>query len=400
MTTHAKLSPSGAHRWMTCAGSLFLESKIEDRSSSYADEGTAAHSVATWMLKGNIDITPGQPLLPAHIKADLQDDENVQKYLDLPMIGYVKDYCKIVREYAGPAPLLVEQRVDFSEAIGVGNSFGTSDVVIPRGDQLIVIDLKYGMGVQVDAFENEQLMLYGLGALHTFDYLGDFEEVVLVISQPRIGEKPSEWVVSVADLRVFAEKARAAAIEALAQFDLPDDVQPKLQAGESQCRFCRAKATCPALRSEVLATVTAADASDFDEITEIVTPEDEMQLAAAMDKVGLIEDFCKAIRAEVERRLTAGSEVPGYKLIEGRKGNRAWVDEDAVEEQLKKWRLKQEVIYDFDLKSPTQAEKVLPPNRWKALQGMITRSAGKPSVAPATHKSPAISLSATADEFC
>jgi hypothetical protein len=44
---HAKLGPSGAHRWMSCPGSIVLEEDVPDRSSVYADEGTAAHMLAT-----------------------------------------------------------------------------------------------------------------------------------------------------------------------------------------------------------------------------------------------------------------------------------------------------------------------------------------------------------------
>ena len=52
---HAKLSPSGAHRWMACPGSIVLESNIPDKGSVYADEGTAAHELAAWCLKDNMD---------------------------------------------------------------------------------------------------------------------------------------------------------------------------------------------------------------------------------------------------------------------------------------------------------------------------------------------------------
>jgi hypothetical protein len=176
----------------------------------------------------------------------------------------------------------------------------------------------------------------------------------------------------------------------------------KLSPAEDTCRWCIAKAECPALRHEMLAALTQATAGDFDSLEEITAPSalgDNAQLAAAMDKVGLVEVWCKAVRARVESLLVEGKDVPGFKLVEGRLGNRAWTDEESVIAQMKKWRLKDEVVYDFSLKSPTQAEKVLPPNRWKALQECIVRSPGKPSVAPVTDPRPAISLQATAEDF-
>ncbi|MFX6357412.1 DUF2800 domain-containing protein, partial [Acinetobacter baumannii] len=85
--------------------------------------------------------------------------------VDAEMVENVQVYLDAVRAQAEGNELLVEQRVDFSEFIGVEGSFGTSDVVILTETEIQVHDLKYGKGVKVDAEENEQTSLYGLGAL-------------------------------------------------------------------------------------------------------------------------------------------------------------------------------------------------------------------------------------------
>jgi len=121
-----------------------------------------------------------------------------------------------------------------------------------------------------------------------------------------------------------------------------------------------------------------------------------------MKATDLIEGWCKAVRAKVESELFAGHQVPGYKLVDGRQGARSWADENEAEKLLKSFRLKEAQMYDFKLISPTTAEKVLKvasPKRWTKAQALISRSDGKPSVAPESDKRPALVVKPTADEF-
>jgi hypothetical protein len=312
------------------------------------------------------------------------------------MVEHGLDFARLVRSYAQGSlnPMIAtDQRYDFSHVIDVPNSFGTADAVVLDGDTLIVIDYKYGMGVKVDAEHNEQLQLYALGALHQYEIVADIQHVMMVIHQPRMNHV-SEWQITVDQLRQFGEEAKLKAQNILAGVI---DYEP----GEKQCKFCKAKALCPALKAEVLTTV-AADASDFEDITEVPpVSEESSELSVMMSKVSLIKDWCKAVRAEVERKLFDGSEVPGYKLVEGRKGIRKWADEEAVLKALKSFRMKKDDIYDYTLISPTKAEKVFSdnPSRWEKLEKLTSRSDGKPSVAPATDRRPALTVSAIADDF-
>ena len=392
MNLHAKLSPSGAHRWMACPGSVTLEADFPDTSSAYAREGTAAHELAAMVLED--PSSTANHYVGKKIAFDDHGEEVVWP-ITKEMADYVDDYVSFVRERAVGKILHVECKLSIGHITGEDGATGTSDVVIIDREQeaIEVIDLKYGMGVRVDAENNEQMQFYALGALYEYELISDFSWVTMVIHQPRLNHV-SEWNIPVDQLRRFEDEARHAA-------DKVRWEEPTFNPSEKQCRFCKAKATCPALRAEVTDIVGGvATLDDFTPET-VDSQTGDNYLPVAMSKVGLVEDWCKAVRAEVERRLLAGQTVDGYKLVEGRKGNRTWSDEDAVTALFKSFRLRQEEMYDLKLISATKAEKLLKenPKRWAKTEQLITRSDGKPSVAPATDKRPAMDVKPVLDDF-
>lgn len=470
-THHAKLSPSGAHRWMPCPGSLYLESQYPDRSSESAEEGTLAHALATHCLDLEYDAAylVGVPFD--------YEDHGAEKceVITVEMAREVQKYLDHVRGLANGGDLLVEQRLPFfaNNDVGVPEQFGTSDTVIIREAErlLIIDDLKYGRGVQVFAEQNPQLMLYALGALDEFGLLYDFDRVQMGISQPRLDHFDS-WECTVEELRAFEQRALQAGKTALSIKKLSGGTV-FLNPGDKQCKFCEAKGDCPALRDQMLAVVSgdfesldelrepqpdvlpppvlntlkkgaivvtiaeaervlaaaygvAPKAVDFDNLDEDREPffsvkkptlrpaldgyEERLSamsdddLATSMGAVDLVEGWCKATRAETERRMLVGTQVPGWKLVQGKAGNRAWSDEELAKQTLKSMRLRDDVMYDWSLISPTTAEALyaagkIKPGQWKRLQDAICRSNGKPSVAPASDKRAALDIGKVEDEF-
>ena len=398
MSSHATHSPSGASRWMPCPGSIALTKGMPDEGSVYAEWGTAAHSLAEVCLTENTD--------PAAYEGRVFDGVEV----DGEMVECVKKYADYVRGIGGE--LLVEQRLPINHITGEEGAGGTADAIIAMRDELIVIDLKTGRGVKVDAEDNEQLQIYALSALDEYSYLGDFKQIRMGIVQPRL-DHVSESVIGIKELRQFGVVVAAAAEKCRAAVEYHEKFgelhEKYLQPGDKQCRFCKAKATCPALAKKVQADVGAefeplGDPLVADPVTAAPGLLNDADLATKMQAVDLIEDWCKAVRAEVERRLLAGVPVPGYKLVEGRRGSRSWASKEEAEATLKSMRLKVEEMYDLSLISPTSAEKLakagtIGPRQWPKLQGLITQSNGKPSVAPESDKRPALVMTPPADEF-
>lgn len=416
---HSKYSASGFEAAMRCPGKTVLEKGLPDSSSEYADEGTAAHLLLKWAIEGDKPAAAFKGRrIPVGLRTFEADDE---------MVDAVQTAVDNIRDIVGDGMMLSDQRVNYAGYLGVPDdeAWGTLDIGAARGTELQVHDYKHGRGVEVDADNNPQMKLYALGLLAQIgELLGPFETVRLVIHQPRIKNAPSEWTCTIAELEAWgngAARSSVATRQNAAQLftsqgplDQGEWQSTFLRPNEKSCKFCRAKATCPALRSEVATTVGAltgrgpASPDEFDDLVvppkQHLEPADEKWLASCLSKVDMIEDWCKAVRAEVERRLLAGATVPGFKLVEGKQGNRAWGDSAAAEAALKTFRLKVEEMYDLSLISPTTAEKLVKaktigPRQWKSLQDLIVRATGKKHVAPVSDPRPALVLTPAADDF-
>ena len=428
MAYHTSLSPSGAHRWLRCMGAPAMEAKVRehtpDTGSEFAAEGTAAHFLGSEVLQGGDEVadyagqcilvseTQPERFVPDKIEALRTDQKAYVFEIDDDMVKYVGEYVERARNMALGGELMIERRVDYSSELGIEGQSGTADVIIVKDRELIVIDLKYGLGVEVDAEDNEQAMLYALGALNEVEMCGmEVDHVRMVIDQPR-RHHLSEHVVTVDHLRAFAKESGAKAGRIL-EAEVTGEQLPCVP-GVKQCRFCCAKAECPALEATVAAAIGAASAEDFDdadpapltteaveEASQLVDQAADEHLAKMYEAVPLIDQWCKAVNAAAGKAAIEGR-LPGYKMVEGRKGARKWCDLDEAEEALKASRVKRDEMYVSKVVSPTQAEKLLSkarPRVWAKISKLITQSAGAPVVAPVSDRRPEVQTVATADDF-
>jgi len=401
--THAVLSPSGAHRWARCPGSAALERGQPNRSSPYARWGTVAHEVAGLILgelAERADLQAWEPRCAEAWVGRVFTADGHEIEFDREMADCVNDYVAHVEPFWSPGDIiLAEQATPLEHVTGELGATGTSDCIIikPAAREIVVIDLKTGKGVAVDAEENEQGLLYAAGAVEAHDiFHGPFETVRIVISQPRL-HSISEWAIDAEEFENRIFDLRVAAREA-AHFLRGLDGDPPLVPGEKQCKFCNAKAICPALAGDVTRSLhLTAGPAGIEEFADLTLPKqasaaasfaaeagsvDNDKLAEAMRAAPLVEQWLSAVRGEVERRLFDGQTVPGFYLGVGKRGSRAWTSEADAEAAMKTAKIKADEMYTRKVISPTAAEKLLKerPRVWAKLAALIGQAPGKPSV--------------------
>jgi hypothetical protein len=173
-----------------------------------------------------------------------------------------------------------------------------------------------------------------------------------------------------------------------------------LSPGDHQCRWCRAKAKCPALAQFVADEVRA----DFDS-TE-VPPPDTAKLAQHFAAVPLIEQWCAAVTAEVTNLVASGALVPGsdgkpLKFVEGKAGSRKWTDEKAAEAALI-GQLGPKAYTEPKIITAPAAAKLLDKKATKKVwadvfEPLIRRESGKPVLALGSDTRAPIAVSAKDD---
>lgn len=379
---HAVLSASGASRWMACTPSAMMEKDIPDQSSEFAQEGTAAHELSEIFLAYEIG-----DIAKATRTRRLNKFKKENEYYSQEMEDYVQQYVDVVVEKVNEAKarsqdavILLEQRLDFSEWVPSG--FGTGDVVIISDGLLEVIDLKYGKGVAVSAVGNPQLKLYGLGAFNQFDMLYDIDSVSMTIVQPRLDSISTE-TMEASKLVFWAEN------EVKPKADLAWDGEGEFVPGD-HCRFCKIRATCRARADENLKLAQHDFAKpaelNLNEIGQILFKADELKKWAE-DVKKYAQD--QAVNHEVQ--------VPGWKVVEGR-SNRKYTDDEAVLEKLKPG-------YELDRVAPrkllgiTAMEKEIGKKIFaSALEGLVIKPEGKPTLVPESDKRTALNSNASAQE--
>lgn len=370
---HASLAPSKAYIWMTCPGQPHLVSSLSDKivevRSSYAEEGGAAHALAARCIQENTDpqdfiglsiSTDGLTFYPSEAVHDLKGWIPVTE----DMVKAVRVYLDTVRaEVQDGDEVEVESLLQVNEHV-----WGTGDFVRyrPGTQELVVVDYKHGVGKFVSDEDNEQLLIYALGASRNLGNRG-VSKIRVGVVQPRCYKgDPVRWVeLTSVDVLDFWQALDVAIIATDKEKDI-------LREGE-HCRWCPAAPWCPAL-------------AKLQKVEKV--PKTGEELSSALKNAAALTKWAKAVEEAAYALAINGGYIPGYKLVQPL-GNRQWRDEKAAEKALSAHGVPLHEM--FTLKSAPKMETYLGKKKFSEVcNDLVIRPQGKLSLVNNSNKNPAV----------
>lgn len=351
MTTHARLSPSRAHRWSKCAASVNAEARYEDTSGEAAIDGTKTHALLEQCITyghKNADVFEGKRICwNSSGEGFIVESGRVER------VNIALNYIQQVKESHNYMCMVISEcKVSAEEYTGRTDMHGTADIIIVSKDSIEVIDYKDGFTeVKPDC---EQLRLYLLGALAKFkDRI--FSKVTLTVIQPRSAVQALSQIRSVEvnsagiahDMVFFKEAAEATDRE-----DAP------FVAGE-HCKYCKHAGNCAELNNHGLQKLTTSIESLDLELAQANPLElSDERLVEIIEAAPLIRVLLENSEKEAYRRMMEGRPITGLKLVKG-KGSRKWnlTEEDLVPKLVKAGIPKKD-LYLSNMVSPAQLEKL------------------------------------------
>lgn len=425
---HAMRSPSGAKRWTDCTASPEAQRGRTSPNSEASRQGTTGHQIGEECLISGADPMSylGKVLCFLDDRREVWEDDllgietvvaqvQVSQELVDAATKYV-NYCRSRAEITG-GRMFVEQAVPIDHITGETDATGMSDCVLIHGDTIEVIDAKFGRAkvyaydvieeATVDLITGEavppklrmnlQASMYALGSMRKYAELGPFKRVKAVIVQPFLNSV-SEYECSMEELLELGEWLKQKAHDTYHN--------PEFKPSSDNCFFCTARFDCHARNKEALS-------SALDGFEDVETARPKVitipALGVLYSKIDLIRQWCDDVEEKTREELLAGRPVINgegkkYTLVVGKKGAKEWDNPVAVEELMKKLKIKPDVMYSRKLVTPTQAEKLaekmgkrkttdepkkpIGKLKWRDLSEHIIQKEGNPVIALATDPRP------------
>ena len=250
-SSHTVASPSALHRLMRCPGSAVLCKSVPEQSSKYAEEGTLFHSVMEYILKSK----PGEEVTNKWIRMYI--DTNSTIALEKEAVDEMLDCVQGATQwfnlnFVNANQIIAETRLPMYYS---DRDYGTADVIVLFDDRLVIVDWKYGKGVDVSPNNNPQLISYAVSALKYLSSqhidIRNFKEIETIIYQPRIytGETVKSYKYAMQELVQQSKIIKEAVDKVYALYSKSVNskiVKENLSASDEACKFCPAKMICKA----------------------------------------------------------------------------------------------------------------------------------------------------------
>ncbi len=318
--SHSYWPASSAKRNMTCLGSFQATKPWHDAprtSSVFAAEGTCAHTLAEEYLTKRVPMDNA-------IDQTLTVDGH-QILVTETMVDFVELYVVVVEGLRALGyQIWFEQRVSpewiwtMSGEKPPVELFGTADCIAfnPDTGHLVIVDLKFGVGVPVDIDWNPQLLYYATGALDLKELRNrQIKTIETVIVQPRaphadgpVRRKVYTWE----EFKDWGLNEFKPAVEISV-----NGKNPPLKAGE-HCRWCPAKLSCIELEK-----------TRNDDARRAFTDNPDPDWAQLLDDAIAMEAWVNEVRTQAHLAAERGVVIPGWKLVPKRAVT-SWSNPDSV----------------------------------------------------------------------
>jgi len=410
---HSLIGASGAKRWLTCPASVpetqkLIDAGWEGSTSPAAERGTAVHEI------GEMCVLQGRD--PQSFAGEYVNDILV----DQDMVAGAEAYVAEVEALRAAHPEMevkIEEELDLSFDIGEG-AFGTADIALvepfstgylrdyKNGRTLVEASIPAESLIHDQdilggrtSVANPQLAYYGLGLASRYS-LDSIDAGIIQPNAPHDEGLVRSYFIDEQELITWAMVFQAGVARTKAK-------RPIFHPTEDNCHFCPVKGNCPgrnrkreadlqgmfqpigeeksasiSVRKKMPTKTPSAKELTPRQLAQIVTEGPKM-ITYIQDLISYAEEF--AIK------MGRVNEMPGMKVIKGRKGSRQWVSPSDAIARMKRLGMSEDQIFGKKILSPTQVQKTSP-DRYCDLEDIITQPDGKLKLVPESAKGDAVDV--------
>lgn len=308
MSEHARLSTSGASKWLNCPNSVNLEELLPNTKSTYALEGAVAHALGELKIKVAFQMISKREY--SEQVEGLATDDDMEKYTD-EYRDYVLERYNNHSKF-GYVEVHIEQKLDFSSWV-------------PGG--------------------------FGTGAVYLLGDLFDINHITVTVFQPRLNHISSE-TLNFKELMAFGEYVKERA--KLAGMPNAQCIDGK----HCDKGFCRARPRCRAY-SEANLRLTTFENRHPNMLSDAEIEDIVHQSETLVRWSNVVKDYALELALK-------GKKFKSLKLVEGRSVRKYIDNKNLVIEKLKLAGLKDEDYIKQEINSITEIEKLVGKNVFKS----------------------------------